>query len=67
MEWLLQDLRFSLRGLYKDRASAGLMMRSFFLMRQADLGFQPQKMVTTQIRLNNSYKTAENKRSSDGS
>lgn len=39
--------------------AAGLMMRSFFLMRQADLGFQPQKMVTTQIRLGKSYKTSE--------
>ncbi len=40
--------------------AAGLMMRSFFLMRHADLGFKPEKMVTTQIRLaGNNYKTAE--------
>lgn len=39
--------------------AAGLIMRSFFLLRQADLGFKPQKMVTTQIRLNKNYKTAE--------
>lgn len=39
--------------------AAGLMMRSFFLLRQADIGFQPQKMVTTQINLGPSYKTGE--------
>ncbi|HEX4169997.1 MAG TPA: ABC transporter permease [Bryobacteraceae bacterium] len=40
--------------------AAGLMMRSFFLMRQADLGFRPERMVTTQIRLaGNNYRTAE--------
>ncbi|MFZ0593978.1 MAG: ABC transporter permease [Bryobacteraceae bacterium] len=39
--------------------AAGLMMRSFFLMRQADLGFQPQRMVTTQINLGKNYKTSE--------
>ena len=39
--------------------AAGLMMRSFFLMRQADLGFQPQRMVTTQINLDKKYKTSE--------
>jgi putative ABC transport system permease protein len=40
--------------------AAGLMMRSFFIMRQADLGFKPDKMVTTQIRLaGNNYKTAD--------
>ena len=39
--------------------AAGLMMRSFFLLRQADLGFQPQKMVTTQINLGKNYKTSE--------
>jgi putative ABC transport system permease protein len=39
--------------------AAGLMMRSFFLMRQADLGFQPQRMVTTQINLGKNYKTSD--------
>jgi putative ABC transport system permease protein len=39
--------------------AAGLMMRSFFLMRQADLGFQPQRMLTTQINLDKKYKTSE--------
>jgi putative ABC transport system permease protein len=39
--------------------AAGLMMRSFFLMRQADLGFQPQRMLTTQINLAKKYKTSE--------
>jgi putative ABC transport system permease protein len=35
------------------------MMRSFFLMRQADLGFQAQRLLTTQIRLPKAYKTSE--------
>jgi putative ABC transport system permease protein len=39
--------------------AAGLMMRSFFLMQQADLGFQPQRMLTTQINLDKRYKTSE--------
>jgi putative ABC transport system permease protein len=39
--------------------AAGLMMRSFFLMRQADLGFQAQRLLTTQIRLPKAYKTSE--------
>jgi putative ABC transport system permease protein len=39
--------------------AAGLMMRSFFLMRQADLGFQPQRMLTTQINLDKKYKASE--------
>ena len=41
-------------------SAAGLMMRSFVLLRNADLGFNPERMVTTQIRLaGNNYKTAE--------
>jgi putative ABC transport system permease protein len=39
--------------------AAGLMMRSFFLMRQADPGFQPQRMLTRQINLDKKYKTSE--------
>jgi len=38
---------------------AGLMMRSFFLERQADLGMNPQKLLTTQIWFNKGYKTAD--------
>jgi predicted permease len=38
---------------------AGLMMRSFFLERQADLGLQPERLLTTQIRLAKNYKTAD--------
>ena len=40
--------------------AAGLMMRSFLLMSKADLGFQPERIVITQIQLSGkSYKTAE--------
>ncbi len=39
---------------------AGLMMRSFFLERKAELGMNPQKLLTTQIWFNKgSYKTAD--------
>jgi putative ABC transport system permease protein len=38
---------------------AGLLMRSFFLERQADIGMNPQKLLTTQIWFNKNYKTAE--------
>ena len=38
---------------------AGLMMRSFFLSQKADLGMNPQKLLTTQIWFNKNYKTAE--------
>ena len=38
---------------------AGLLMRSFFLERQADLGINPQKLLTTQIWFNKGYKTAD--------
>ena len=32
-------------------AGAGLLMRSFFVQRNVDLGFRPEKVLTTQIRL----------------
>ena len=38
---------------------AGLLMRSFFLERQADLGLQPDRLLTTQVRLAKNYKTAD--------
>ncbi len=38
---------------------AGLMMRSFFLERQADLGLNPQKLLTTQIWFNKKYQKSE--------
>jgi putative ABC transport system permease protein len=38
---------------------AGLLMRSFILQRQADLGIRPEKLLTTQIFLGKKYHTAE--------
>lgn len=38
---------------------AGLLMRSFILQRQADLGMRPEKLLTTQIQLGKKYKTAD--------
>jgi predicted permease len=40
-------------------SGAGLLMRSFILQRQADLGIRPEKLLTTQIFLGKKYKTAE--------
>jgi predicted permease len=34
-------------------------MRSFFLERQADLGFKPERLLTTQVFLGKKYKTAD--------
>ena len=38
---------------------AGLLMRSFILQRQADLGIRPEKLLTTQIFLGKKYHSAE--------
>ncbi len=38
---------------------AGLLMRSFVLQRQADLGIRPEKLLTTQIFLGKKYHTAD--------
>ncbi|HZS55271.1 MAG TPA: ABC transporter permease [Bryobacteraceae bacterium] len=38
---------------------AGLLMRSFILQRQADLGMRPEKLLDTQISLGKKYRTAE--------
>ncbi|MGI9071713.1 MAG: ABC transporter permease [Bryobacteraceae bacterium] len=38
---------------------AGLMMRSFFLERQTDLGLRTERLLTTQVFLGKKYKTAD--------
>ncbi len=38
---------------------AGLMMRSFLMERQVDLGFKPDRLLTTQVFLGKNYKTAD--------
>jgi predicted permease len=40
-------------------AGAGLLMRSFMLQREVDLGLRPERLLTSQVFLGKKYKTAE--------